>query len=84
MRRPSFDPVMNRMLFTVGNLLSHYEVKAIQLDCDGKISHHELNVLHVLKFKKLSTLVVDQTGNVLMYRVGTSSAELYRIVPEIY
>jgi hypothetical protein len=83
-----FDPVMNRMLYISPSLRRRTTViKALQLDCDGKVImiHHELNITYVREFKKLKTFAIDQTGNVLIMDYPyKSSAELYRIVPQIY
>jgi hypothetical protein len=88
MGRSEFDPVMNRMLYMSRSLRSRNPVmKAIQLDCDGKVfmTDHELNITYVREFKKWNDFAVDQTGNVfIMDYQKASSAELYRVVPEIY
>jgi hypothetical protein len=65
----------------------NFDIKAIQLDCDGKVimTDHELNIMYVREFKKWKNFAVDQTGNVfIMDSYQTSSAELYRVVPDIY
>jgi hypothetical protein len=86
--RREFDPVINRMLYMSHSLRSrNYLIKAIQLDCDGKIiiTDHELNITYVWEFKRWEDFAVDQTGNVfIMDLQQASSAELYRVVPEIY
>jgi hypothetical protein len=82
-----FDPVMNRMLYMSRYLRTRINViKAIQLDCDGKIimTDHELNITYVREFKKWKNFAIDQTGHVfIMDLYQVSSAELYRVVPDI-
>jgi hypothetical protein len=88
MGRREFDHVMNRMLYMSRSLRSrNYVIKSIQLDCDGKVimTDHELNITYVREFKNWKTFAVDQTGNVfIMDYPQASTAELYRVVPEIY
>jgi hypothetical protein len=88
MGRREFDPVLKRMLYMSRSLRSrNYVIKAIQLDCDGKIImiDHELNITYVREFKELKDFAIDQTGNVIIMDFPqASSAELYRAVPEIY
>jgi hypothetical protein len=83
-----FDPVINRMLYMSRSLQSRNPViKAIQLDCDGKVimTDHELNTTYVREFKNWKTFAVDQTGIVfIMDYPQASTAELYRVVPDIY
>jgi hypothetical protein len=87
MGRNGFDHVMNRMIYMSRSLRSRNRViKAIQLDCDGKIImiDHELNITYVREFKEWKGFAVDQTGNVfIMAFHSVSSAVLYRVVPEI-
>jgi hypothetical protein len=64
-----FDPVLNRMLYMSRSLRSsNYVIKAIQLDCDGKVimTDHELNITYVRDFKLWKRFAVDQTGNVFI------------------
>jgi hypothetical protein len=86
--RREFDPVMNRMLYMSRFFRSrNHVIKAIQLDCDGKIImiDHQLNITYVREFKKWKIFEVDQTGNAFIMDLHqASSAELYRVVPEIY
>jgi hypothetical protein len=81
----AFDNAMNRMLYLSPSSSSkRFVIKAISVNCTGNIyiARKKLKITYVIEFKMWKIFVTDTTGKVFIAD-RYSSANIYRIVPEI-